>query len=181
MNVVIMNSSQDSLCCNSQRVASDGRIQGLVMTHQPIANPRNGQQIKDLRHCEHSSLEFCVTSGNVMVLKNLWPMPLLTARFFVVHLTMLSVTQVACFECLDLSMALHFFLLDCDRFFSFLILYRFGRTPLTVDQPVAKTLRIHRTTQTQNKSTHTDIDALSMIRTYDPSFRKSEDHCGRLG
>jgi hypothetical protein len=82
MNVVMMNSSQDSLT----RVASDRRIQrsvSTVSTHQPTANPRNGQQIKDLHYCEHTVFEFCVTSGSDLVLINLLPMTLLTARFLV--------------------------------------------------------------------------------------------------
>jgi hypothetical protein len=57
--------------------------------------------------------------------------------------------------------------------FQFLILYIVGRTPGTGDQPVARPLPTPRTTQTQNK--HTDIHALSGIRTYDPSVRASED------
>jgi hypothetical protein len=36
-----------------------------------------------------------------------------------------------------------------------LILYTVGRTPWTSDQPVARPLPIHRTTQTQNKGTQT--------------------------
>jgi hypothetical protein len=40
-------------------------------------------------------------------------------------------------------------LLDLSRFFSFLILYAVGRTPWTGDQPVARPLPTHRTTQTQ--------------------------------
>jgi hypothetical protein len=43
--------------------------------------------------------------------------------------------------------------LDLGRFFSFLILYTVGRTAWTGDQPVARPLPIHRTTQTQNKRT----------------------------
>jgi hypothetical protein len=39
--------------------------------------------------------------------------------------------------------------------FGFLILYTVGRTPWTGDQPVARPLPTHRTTQTQNKRTHT--------------------------
>jgi hypothetical protein len=35
--------------------------------------------------------------------------------------------------------------------FSFLILCTIGRTPWTGDQPVARPLPIHRTTQTHNK------------------------------
>jgi hypothetical protein len=46
-------------------------------------------------------------------------------------------------------------LLDLGRFFSFLILYRIGRTPWTGDQPVARLLPTHRTTQTQNKRAQT--------------------------
>jgi hypothetical protein len=38
---------------------------------------------------------------------------------------------------------------------SFVILHTDGRTPWTGDQPVAKLLPIHRTTQTQNKRTQT--------------------------
>jgi hypothetical protein len=45
------------------------------------------------------------------------------------------------------SMAL---LLDLGRFFSFLIICTVGRTPWTGDQPVARPLPTHRTTQTQN-------------------------------
>jgi hypothetical protein len=66
--------------------------------------------------------------------------------------------------------------------------YTDGRTPWTSDQPVARPLPIHRTAQTQNKYTHTDVHALSGIRTHDPSFGASEGssclrrrgHCDRL-
>jgi hypothetical protein len=40
-------------------------------------------------------------------------------------------------------------LLALGRFFSFLILYTVGRTPWTGDQPVARHLPTHRTTQTE--------------------------------
>jgi hypothetical protein len=54
--------------------------------------------------------------------------------------------------------------------------YTDGRTPWTSDQPVARPLPKHRTTQTQNKRIHTpNIHALNGIRTHDPSFRASED------
>jgi hypothetical protein len=46
---------------------------------------------------------------------------------------------------------------DLGLFFSFLILYTAGRTPWTEDQPVARPLPTHRTTQTQNKRTQTSI------------------------
>jgi hypothetical protein len=48
-------------------------------------------------------------------------------------------------------------LLDLDRFFSFLIFYTVGRTPWMGDQPVARPLPTHRTTQTQNKRTQTSM------------------------
>jgi hypothetical protein len=62
-----------------------------------------------------------------------------------------------------------------------------GRTPWASHQPVARPLPTHRTTQTQNRRTHTDIDALNGIRTHDPTFRASEGnsclrprgHCDR--
>jgi hypothetical protein len=57
--------------------------------------------------------------------------------------------------------------------FSFLILYTVGRTPWTGDQPVARPLPTHTTTQTQNK--HTDIHASSGIRTHVPSVLAGEE------
>jgi hypothetical protein len=48
-------------------------------------------------------------------------------------------------------------LLGPGGFFSFVILYTVGRTPWTGDQPVARPLPKHRTTQTQNKRTQTTI------------------------
>jgi hypothetical protein len=53
------------------------------------------------------------------------------------------------------------------------ISYTDGKTAWTNDQPVARTLPIHRTTQTQNKRTH--IHALIGIRIHDSSVRASED------
>jgi hypothetical protein len=44
-------------------------------------------------------------------------------------------------------------LLGLGLFFSFLIIYTDGRTPWTSDQPVARPLPTHTTTQTQNKGT----------------------------
>jgi hypothetical protein len=69
--------------------------------------------------------------------------------------------------------------LDLSRFFNFLVLYTVGGTPWTEDQPVARPLPTHRSTQTQNK--HTDIHASSGIRIHDPSVRTGEDvSCFRL-
>jgi hypothetical protein len=51
-----------------------------------------------------------------------------------------------------------------------------GRTLWGSNQPIAKPLPKHRTTQTQNKRIHTpNIHALSGIRTHDRSIRTSED------
>jgi hypothetical protein len=44
--------------------------------------------------------------------------------------------------------------------FNVLIFYTDGRTPWTGDQPVARPLSIHRTTQTQNKRTQTSMSKL---------------------
>jgi hypothetical protein len=53
--------------------------------------------------------------------------------------------------------------------------YTVGRTPWTGDQPVARPLPKHRTTQTQNKRIHVpNIHVLSGIRTHDPNVRASE-------
>jgi hypothetical protein len=60
-------------------------------------------------------------------------------------------------------------------FFSFFILYTVGRTPSKGDQPVARPLPTHRTTQKRINAHNTDIHALSGIRTHDPSVRASED------
>jgi hypothetical protein len=84
-----------------------------------------------------------------------------------------------CFPIVYLSMALQPFCWTLAAIFSFLTLYTVGRTPWTGDQPVARLLPTHRTTQTQNK--FTDIHALSGIRTDDSSVRASEDSsCLRL-
>jgi hypothetical protein len=66
------------------------------------------------------------------------------------------------------------------------VFHTVGRTSWTSDQPVARPLPMHRTTQTQNKCT--DIHASSGIRSRDPGVPASEDtsclrpsgHCGRL-
>jgi hypothetical protein len=55
--------------------------------------------------------------------------------------------------------------LELGHFFSFLILYTVGRTPLTGDQPVARPLPTHRTIQTQNKRTQTSIPRVEFLPT----------------
>jgi hypothetical protein len=64
------------------------------------------------------------------------------------------------FLSLSLSLSLSLWLyspLDLGRFFSFLIQYTVGSTPWTGDQPVARQLPTHRTTQTQNERTQTSM------------------------
>jgi hypothetical protein len=81
---------------------------------------------------------------------------------------------------------LYSLLLGPCHFFSFVILYTVDSTLWTEDQPVARPLPTHRTTQTQYK--HTDIHALSGIRNHDPSVLAGGDssclrprgHCDRL-
>jgi hypothetical protein len=63
--------------------------------------------------------------------------------------------------------------------FSSVIIFTDGRTPLTSDQPVARPLPTHRTTQTQNKRIDTpsppNIHILSGIRSHDPNVRAIEE------
>jgi hypothetical protein len=56
--------------------------------------------------------------------------------------------------------------------FVFLNLYTFGGTLWKGDQPIARPLPTHRTTQTQNKRRQTT--ALSGIRTHNPAFQHAE-------
>jgi hypothetical protein len=57
--------------------------------------------------------------------------------------------------------------------FSFLILYRVGRTPWTGNQPVARPLPTHRTAQTQNKRTQTSKPWVGFEPTI-PAFRPAK-------
>jgi hypothetical protein len=56
------------------------------------------------------------------------------------------------------------------RFFSFLILYTVGRTPWPGEQPFARPLPTHRTTQTQNKRTQTFMPFEATI----PAFKREK-------
>jgi hypothetical protein len=57
-----------------------------------------------------------------------------------------------------------------------LYLYMIGRNRWTSYRPISRPLPKYRTTQTQNKRTHTpNIHALSGIRTHDHSVRASEN------
>jgi hypothetical protein len=59
--------------------------------------------------------------------------------------------------CLSIYLWLYSSLLGLGRLYSFLILHTVGRTPWTGDQPVARPLSIHSTTQTRNKCTQTSM------------------------
>jgi hypothetical protein len=63
----------------------------------------------------------------------------------------------------------------CDPWphFQFLDLYRVGRTPWTGDQPVARPLPTHRTTQTQNKGTQTYMHRVGFEPTI-PVFERAK-------
>jgi hypothetical protein len=63
-------------------------------------------------------------------------------------------------------------LMILGRFFSLLILYTVGRTPWTGDQPVARPLPTHRTTQTQNKRIETCLEWDSNPRSQCSSERR---------
>jgi hypothetical protein len=54
-------------------------------------------------------------------------------------------------------------------------LYAVGRTPWTGDQPVARPLPTHRTTQTQNKRTQTSMPRVGG----DISYLRPRGHCYR--
>jgi hypothetical protein len=58
-------------------------------------------------------------------------------------------------------------------FFSFLILFTVDRSPWTGDQPVARPLPTHRTTQTQNKHTQTCMPRVGFEPTT-PEFERVE-------
>jgi hypothetical protein len=62
---------------------------------------------------------------------------------------------------------------DLGRFFSFLIPYTVGRTPWTGDQPVARLLPTHRTTQKRNKRTQTSIPWVGFEHTI-PAFERAK-------
>jgi hypothetical protein len=64
-------------------------------------------------------------------------------------------------------------LLGLGCFFSFLILYTVGRTPLTGYQPVARPLPTQRTTQTQNKRTQTSMPRVEFEPTI-PAFEQAK-------
>jgi hypothetical protein len=64
-------------------------------------------------------------------------------------------------------------LLDLGRFFSFLTLRTVGRTPWTGDQPVARPLPTHRTTQILNNRTQTFMSRVGFEPTI-PAFKRAK-------
>jgi hypothetical protein len=56
--------------------------------------------------------------------------------------------------------------LDLSQFFTSLILFTVCRTPWTGDQPVARPIPTHRTTNTQNKRTQTSMSRVE----FEPTF-----------
>jgi hypothetical protein len=72
-----------------------------------------------------------------------------------------------------LSLWLYSPLLGLGRFFSLLILHTVGRTPWTGDQPVARTLPTHRTTQTQSKCPQTSMPRVGTEPTI-PVFKRAK-------
>jgi hypothetical protein len=60
--------------------------------------------------------------------------------------------------------------------FQFLNLYTVGRTPWTVDQPVARRLHTQRTAQTQNKRTQTSMPRMGFEPTIPVLKRKKTVH-----
>jgi hypothetical protein len=88
------------------------------------------------------------------------------------------------FENKNLLFYLHIFLypfflyciLTVSKLSFFFDLYTIGRSPWMSDQPITKPLPKYRTTQTQNKRTHTpNIHALNRIRTNNHSLQVSKD------
>jgi hypothetical protein len=64
-------------------------------------------------------------------------------------------------------------LLDLGRFFSFLTLYRVGRTPWTGEQPVARPLPTRKTTRIENKHTQTFMPLVGFELTI-PAFEREK-------
>jgi hypothetical protein len=62
-------------------------------------------------------------------------------------------------------------LMDLGRFFIFLILYTFGRTLWKGDQPIARPLPTHETTQTQNKRKQASMSQVGFVPTI-PVFER---------
>jgi hypothetical protein len=75
--------------------------------------------------------------------------------------------------CTSIYLWLYSSLLDLAHFSSFLILYTVGRTTCTGDEPVARPLPTHRTTQTRNKRTQTSMTWVGFEPTI-PAFERAK-------
>jgi hypothetical protein len=64
-------------------------------------------------------------------------------------------------------------LLDLGRFFSFLTLYKAGRTSRMGDEPISRPLPTHRAAQTQNKRTQTFMPSVGFEPTI-PAFERAK-------
>jgi hypothetical protein len=100
-----------------------------------------------------------------------------SASFFVFWCFAAYRTLISIYLSIYLSVCLSVWspLLGLGRFFSFLILYAVGRTPWAGDQAVARPLSLHRTTQTQNKSTQTFMPRVGLALTSPTSGGGSVD------
>jgi hypothetical protein len=72
------------------------------------------------------------------------------------------------------SLVLQPFVWPLPLSFSFAILYTVGRTPWTEDQPVARPLPTHRTTQPQNKLTQTSMPRVGFEPTTTSVFERTK-------
>jgi hypothetical protein len=76
-------------------------------------------------------------------------------------------------SCLSIYLSIYDPFLDLGRFLSFLILFTDGRTPWMGDQPAARPLPTHMTTQAQNKRKHTSMAGVGFEPTI-PVFRRAK-------
>jgi hypothetical protein len=102
------------------------------------------------------------------------------------HIRLLEVISQLHFYFVHISVYGSTALADLGRFFSFFNLYTVGRTPWTGHQPVARLLPTHRTTQRQNKRTHTSMPRVGfepripVYESEDGSCLRPRGHCDRL-
>jgi hypothetical protein len=101
----------------------------------------------------------------------------LPSRPFQILYSLIILSVLFCYICTAL-------LLGLGCFFSFLIFYTVGRTPWMGDQPIARPLSAHRTTQKQNKRTQTSMPRVGFEHTI-PVFQRAKTvgrprgHCER--
>jgi hypothetical protein len=96
--------------------------------------------------------------------------------FVVVQELYSNLKQGGNFNNLSIYLWLYSPLLDLGRFLSFLLLYRVGRSSPIGNQPVARPLPTHRTTQTQYKDTQTPMPWMRFEPTILPFERAKRVH-----